>query len=55
MTNTIFDNKFLGTLIGVSMTLLLFFLFGLVPLNIAVTNCILAIGFYLQGRIDGNG
>lgn len=55
MTNTIFDHKFWGTLLGVSMALLVFFLFGLVPLNIVVSNFILAIGFYIYGRIDANG
>jgi hypothetical protein len=55
MTNTIIDHKFWGTLLGVSMALLGFFLFELVTLNIVVSNFILAIGFYLYGRIDGNG
>ena len=53
MTNKIFDLKFWGTCVGVLIFLCL--LFGFIPFDKTVSTAILAIGFYIFGRIDSNG
>lgn len=51
MTNKVFDHKFWGTCMGVLIALIGSFLFGFIPFD----EAILAIGFYIFGRIDSNG
>ena len=55
MTNKIFDLKFWGTCVGVLIALIGSFLFGFIPFDKTVSTAILAIGFYIFGRIDSNG